>query len=157
MPPSPCLTICATPVFFSPPWVSLGHSTVSPLPSFHAVGAAATRYLVKLLVVPEPSERCATVIGLAGRVTPGLSAAITGSFQVLTSRWKILAMVSGLSWSLSTPDRLYEIVIGAATVGTYRYEPAATPSASLTVLSVPAKSVRPLPNSFLPVPEPTEL
>src|SRR5919197_4098673 len=105
MAPSVCLMICATPVFFSPPWVEDGQLTVSPLPSFHE-GAAALRYLVKLLVVPEPSERCATVIALSGRLTPGLSAVMAGSFHFLMSVWKILPTVSGLSWSLSTPDRL---------------------------------------------------
>src|SRR4029450_13033608 len=139
--------IWATPVFFSPPWVLAGQATVSPLPSFHA-GDAAFRYLVKLLVVPEPSERWATVMFLSGSVTPELSAAIAGSFHFLMSAWKILARVSGLSCSLSTPDRLYETVVGAATVGTYRNEPAGTPSLSLTVLSLPAKSVSPCPNSF---------
>src|SRR5262245_48140715 len=147
----------ATPVFFSAPWVEAGQLTVSPLPSFQVVGAAATRYLVKLLVVPEPSERCATVMFVLGRLTPGLSAAMAGSFHFLMSVEKILASVSGLSWSLLTPGRLYETVIGAATVGTYRNEPAAGPSVGLTRLSLPAKSVRPWPNSFLPVPEPTAL
>ncbi len=48
-------------------------------------------------------------------------------------------------------------MIGAATVGTYRNEPSAGPSPGLTRLSLPAKSSSPWPNSFLPVPEPTEL
>src|SRR4029450_694702 len=107
MPPSVCLMIWATPVFFSAPWVPEGQATVSPLPSFQVDGAAAARYLVKLLVVPEPSERWATVMFLSGSVTPELSAAIAGSFHFLMSVWKILARVSGLSCSLSTPDRLY--------------------------------------------------
>src|SRR4029450_13725728 len=97
--------IWATPVFFSPPWVPAGQATGSPLPSFHG-GDAAFRYLVKLLVVPEPSERCATVIALSGRVAPGLSGVMAGWFHFLMSVWKILASVSGLSWSLSTPERL---------------------------------------------------
>ena len=41
-------------------------------PSVHVSGAAAVRYLVKLLVVPEPSARWATVIG-RGRSASGLS------------------------------------------------------------------------------------
>jgi hypothetical protein len=120
MAPSPFFTNVATPVFFSPPWVSVGHFTVSPLASFQTPCAAAFRYLVKLFVVPEPSERCTTVIGLLGRLAPVLSATMAGSFQVLMSRWKIFASVSALNWSLSTPLRLYDTVIGAATVGTYR-------------------------------------
>src|SRR4029450_6263092 len=97
--------IWATPVFFSAPWVPEGQATVSPLPSFHC-GDAAVRYLVKLLVVPEPSERCATVIDVSGRLTPGLSLAIAGSFHFMILAWKMLASVSGLSCNLSTPDRL---------------------------------------------------
>ncbi len=34
-------------------------------------------------VVPEESERCITVIAVLGRLTPGLSALISGSFQLL--------------------------------------------------------------------------
>src|SRR4051794_35922651 len=114
------LMICATPVFFCPACVSAGHATVSPEPSFHVVGAALVRYLVNALVVPEPSARWATTMAVDGRVVPGLSALIAGSFQVLMSRWKILAMVSALSDSLVTPPRLYDSVIGAAAVGKYR-------------------------------------
>src|SRR5438067_11124017 len=106
MAPAVALMIWATPVFFGPAWVSAGQATVSPAPSFHVVGAALVRYLVNALVVPEPSARWATTIAVDGSVTPGLSALIAGSFQVLMSRWKILAIVSGLSCSLLTPERL---------------------------------------------------
>ena len=51
-------------------------------------------------------------------MTPGLSAAMIGSFHFLTSSWKIAAMLVGESCSLSTLGRLYDIVIGAITVGT---------------------------------------
>src|SRR5512132_2641922 len=105
MPPSVCLMIWATPVFFSAPWVPGGQATVSPLPSFHS-GDAAVRYLVKLLVVPEPSERWATVMGVSGRLTAWLSLAIAGSFHFVIFAWKMLASVSGLSCNLSAPDRL---------------------------------------------------
>ena len=81
------------------------------------LGAAFVRYFVNPAVVPEPSERCATVIAVLGRVTPGLSALIAESSQVLIVPWKIPAIVSAESWSLFTPDRLYERVIGAPTVG----------------------------------------
>src|SRR4029453_1939927 len=106
MAPSVCLTIWATPVFFSAPWVPDGQATVSPLPSFQVDGAAAVRYLVKLLVVPEPSERWATVIAVSGRLAPGLSLAMAGSFHFVIFAWKMSASVSGLSCSLSAPDRL---------------------------------------------------
>ena len=39
---------------------------------------------MKLKVVPEPSERWTTAMVVAGRLTPGLSSAIAGSFQFLT-------------------------------------------------------------------------
>lgn len=47
----------------------------------------------------------------------GFSALMAGSSQVLMSRWKILAVVSASRVSSFTPLRLYETVIGAATVG----------------------------------------
>ena len=99
-------TIWATPALPLPAWVSAGHSTVEPLFSVQTLGEATVSQPVKFCVVPEPSERWATVMFVLGRVTPGLSAAMAGSFQVLMSRWKILAIVSAESWSLSTPWRL---------------------------------------------------
>src|SRR5947208_5153837 len=94
------LTTCATPGLPLPAWVSAGQFTVSPAPSVHTPGAAAARYLVKLEVVPEPSARWATVMGLLGSLVPLLRAAMAGSFHVLTWRWKILAMVLASSTSL---------------------------------------------------------
>src|SRR5436305_15219090 len=109
--------IWATPVFFWPAWLLAGQATVSPAPSFHVVGAALVRYLVKALVVPEPSARRTTTIDVEGRVADGLSARMAASFHDLMSPWKIFATVSALSWSLSTPLRLYDTVMGAAAVG----------------------------------------
>ncbi len=43
--------------------------------------AASMRNWEKFWVVPEESERTATVIAVLGRVTPGLSAAIAESFH----------------------------------------------------------------------------
>ena len=80
------------------PWVTpslplaprpVGHSTVlpadlvaSPLPTVVTQsGLALVRYVVKMLVVPEPSDRCTTLISDAGRVTPALAAAIAASFH----------------------------------------------------------------------------
>ena len=51
---------------------------------------------MKLLVVPEPSERCTGVMAVLGRLTPGLSAAMAGSFQVLMAPSKIPAMVAAV-------------------------------------------------------------
>ncbi len=96
----------ATPEFFSAPWVVAGQLTSSPLPRVHVSGAAAATYLVKLFVVPEPSERCTTVMAVDGRSASGLSAAILASSQVVICAWKIPAITSGLSWSSSMPSTL---------------------------------------------------
>src|SRR5258706_6845796 len=118
--------IWATPALPLPAWVSVGHSTVEPLLRVHTplplAPAALSRNFVKLSVVPDESERCATTMSVAGNVTPGLSVAIAASFHFLIWRWKILAIVSGLSCSLST-SRLYDSVIGATTIGKYKTSP----------------------------------
>src|SRR5258708_21500670 len=123
MAPSVDLISEATPLFFSAPCVEAGQFTVSPESSFHTVGDAFFRNFVKLLVVPEPSERWTTAILVDGNVAPVLSAAILASFHVVMSPWKMPASVSGLSWSLSTPVTLNDTVIGAPTVGKYRTSP----------------------------------
>ena len=48
---------------------------------------------MKLAVVPDSSERCTGVIFVLGRFTPGLSALMAGSFQVVISPLKIFAVV----------------------------------------------------------------
>jgi hypothetical protein len=106
MAPSVSPTICATPGLPLPAWVSAAQLTVSPLPSDHVSGAAAARYLVKLLVVPEASDRCATVMAVSGRSTPSFVAAIAGSFQVVIFRSKMPPRVLASSWRSSTPGRL---------------------------------------------------
>src|SRR5262245_57595473 len=105
MAPSLLLMIWATPVFWAPPWELPGHFTVSPEPRVH-LSDAASRYLVKLLVVPEPSERWAMMMFVLGRVASGLSALMAASSHFLMSPWKMPASVSGESWSLSTSGRL---------------------------------------------------
>ena len=50
-------------------------------------------------VVPDASERCTTVIAIAGSFTPGLSFAISGSFQVLTLPMKMSATSGPLTIS----------------------------------------------------------
>ena len=94
-----------------------GQFTVEPVPSVHVAGAALVRKLVKFCVVPELSERCATVIVVLGSFAFGLSALIAASSQVVICAWKILAIVSAESCRFVTPDRLYDTVIGATTVG----------------------------------------
>jgi hypothetical protein len=63
------------------------------------------------------------VIGVAGRSASGLSALIFASSQEVISAWKMPAMTSALRLSSSTPSRLYDTVIGAATVGKYSSVP----------------------------------
>src|SRR5213592_1804159 len=98
MAPGVPLTIWATPELPLPAWVSAGHSTVEPDFSVHVLGAAATRYLVKFSVVPEPSERWTTVMAVDGSLAPEFSALIAGSSHVLIWRWKIFAIVSASSF-----------------------------------------------------------
>ena len=99
MAPSVAVMAWATPALPLPAWVLVGQLTVSPASRVQVEGAAALRYLVKLMVVPEPSERCTTTIGVLGSVASGLSALMAGSSQVVIWAWKILASVSGLSCS----------------------------------------------------------
>src|SRR6478609_5816640 len=108
--------IWATPALPLPAW-ALGHCTVSPAVRVKVEAAALARYLENAEVVPEPSERTATVTAVLGRVAPGLSAAIFGSFQVVMVPAKMAPSVSAESCSSSTPFTLYDTVIGAATVG----------------------------------------
>src|SRR6476646_7988080 len=117
MAPSVVYTSCATPPFPVPACVFDGHWTVEPVPSVHAVGAAFTRKLVKFWVVPDPSERWTTVIAVLGSLAEGLSALIAASSHLVICTEKILAIVSGDSLSFDTPERLYDTVIGATTVG----------------------------------------
>ena len=58
------------------------------------------------LVVPDPSERWTIVIAVAGSVTPGLRAAIFGSFQVVMVPRYIPATVSASSFRSVTPGTL---------------------------------------------------
>src|SRR6185369_573185 len=111
--------IWATPLLPSPACVPSGHSSSDAPPNFHVPGGVASgpydasRNLEKFSVVPEPSARRATTMSVSGSVTPGLSAAMIGSFHFFTSSWKIAEMLFGESCNLSTLGRLYDIVIGA--------------------------------------------
>src|SRR5215471_17781380 len=102
MAPSVCFTAAVTPSEPLAPW-PVGHGTSLPAPAFQIVGATAVRYDVNALVVPEPSERCTTWIGVAGSDAPALSALIWAAFQVLTVPAKIPASVSGDSFRSVTP------------------------------------------------------
>src|SRR5262249_43429461 len=83
------MTAAATPALPLPPIplpaLSTGHSTDWAAPAVQSL-LNEVRAAVKILVVPEPSERWTTVMGAAGRASfrPGLVLRIAGSFQVLT-------------------------------------------------------------------------
>src|ERR1700760_1425051 len=106
MAPGVLLPIESTPPLPMPPRLLDGQLMVESLPSFHTPGADLTRNSEKFWVVPEESERRVMVMAVLGRVPPGLSALMAGSFQVLIWAWKILAMVGPSSLRLLTPDRL---------------------------------------------------
>ena len=62
---------------------------------------------MKPFVVPDESERCTTVIAVLGRLMPGFSVLIAGSFQVLILPRKMSAIVGPSSFRpVLTPDRL---------------------------------------------------
>src|SRR5215468_7671235 len=106
MAPAVLLTICATPPLPLPPRLVAGQLMVESLPSFQTPGADCTRNEEKFEVVPEESERRAMVIAVLGRLTPGLSAVIFGSFHFLMSAWKIPAMTGPSSFRFVTPGTL---------------------------------------------------
>jgi hypothetical protein len=108
---------------------------------------------VKLSVVPDSSARFTGVIGVAGSVTPGLSAAMAGSFHVVICRLKIRAMVEGAIWRESMPSRLKMTAIGEMYSGiwmTLSGPPqtcwAAGSSSSSSMASVPANWTAPAVN-----------
>src|SRR6266568_5291821 len=117
MAPGVDLMICDTPALPLPPRLVAGQLMTEPAPSVHALPPASTRNWEKLAVVPDESERWAMVMAVLGRVTPGLSALIAGSFHALILPAKMPAMVGPDSFRLLTPDRLYETVIGAISMG----------------------------------------
>src|SRR5271165_5434028 len=119
MAPGVDLTICATPPLPLPARAAAGHLIVELLPSVQTLGTAVIRNSEKFCVVPDESERTAGVILVLGRVTPGLSAVIDGSFQVVTLPWKMFAMTAASSFRLLTPDRLYVTAIGPSRMGKY--------------------------------------
>ena len=81
----------------------------------------ASIHWVKSAVAPEPSERTTGMIRMAGRVRPGLSAAIAGSFHIVILLVKMPAMVAPDSRRLVTRwvpiVRLYMNVVPPAVSG----------------------------------------
>ena len=82
-------------------------------------------------VVSNPTRTSESGGSRSNRTTPVIAA------------WKMPARVSGLSCRSVTPSRLYDTVIGAATVGKYRNSPPLklALSSSFTRLSVPAHAL----------------
>src|SRR4051812_41882249 len=138
MPPSVDLTAAATPSDFGLPSPTLPAHFLAGL-SVQTEAAAPFRYFWKFSVVPDSSDRKNTLTGVDGRVAEALIALIAGSSQVLIVPLNSFAATSGVSTSLSTPLRLYEIAIGPATIGRFQ--------ASLPVQRALAASASGLPPS----------
>src|SRR5258708_14334222 len=92
MAPGVDLMACATPELPMTAWAVEGQLMVESLPSFQALPAESTRNSEKFCVVPDESDRTASVIGVVGSLTPGLIAAIARSFPFVILAWKIFAM-----------------------------------------------------------------
>ena len=88
---------------------------------FQRVGNCFDIQRVNWAVDPEPSERTTGTIALFGMASPGLSAAIWGSFQLVIFPVKIFVIVSPPSRRLLTllPPifRLYMNDVPPATIG----------------------------------------
>src|SRR5579859_925740 len=156
MAPGVLLLICATPPLPLPACAPDGQLMVELLPSFQTLGTAVMRNREKFAVVPEESERTARLIGVLGRLTPGLSALIAGSFHLVILAWKMFAMTVGVSFRLLTPDRLYDIVIGPRKSGKYStFLPLKLAVSSEGIgESEPANWTTPEARSLRPLPEP---
>src|SRR3954453_23795940 len=102
MVPSVLLTLLATPSDLAAP-TPPGAFQALALPKVQSASAVLARYLVKLSVVPDSSERCTAWIAVAGSLASGLSALMAGSSHLVTLPAKIFARVAGLNWRLSTP------------------------------------------------------
>src|SRR6266581_1361770 len=111
MAPEVALTCWATPEDCGADWPPLACQALPP-EYFQSAGAAAIRYLVKLSVVPDSSERWNAWILRSGSLTPGFSFAIAVSFHLLILLSKILAIVEAFRTSLSTPGTLKPTAIG---------------------------------------------
>src|SRR6266498_5148162 len=103
--PGELFTALATPSEpFAP--VPPGAFQALALLNVQSFSAALLRYLVKLSVVPDSSERCTVWIAVDGSFAPLFCEAIAGSFHLVTLPEKILASVEASSCRLSTPSTL---------------------------------------------------
>ncbi len=112
--------------------------------------------------MPDLSDRTTVVMAVPGSETPGLSAAMAGSFHLVMSWFMIFASVSGVSWRESTPLRLKATAMGETYTGisTRLSTPpqrfwASVSSWSASGTSLPPKAVPPEMNWVRPAPEPT--
>jgi hypothetical protein len=162
MAPLVCLTPCATPEEPEADWPPLACQALPPS-YFQSFGAAAIRYLVKLSVVPDSSERWYGWIWRSGSFAPGFSFAMAASFQFLILPSKIFARVGASRTRFSTPERLYATAIGPATIGRSMPWPPvqtfleAVTSSGFSAESEPAKATVPCVNAVMPAPEPEPL
>ncbi len=113
--------------------------------------------MTKLKVVPEPSERCTTVILPSGSLTPGFSAAIAGSFQVLILPRKMLPRVGPSSFSApgAMPATLITGTTPPITDGNWA-RPAAASSSGFSGASEEPKSTVAALIWAIPPPEPMD-
>src|SRR5438094_5032162 len=123
MPPAVLLTTASTPALFAPAlnWALVGHVGPVPAPILDLnSGLTVDRNVVKMYVVPEPSERWTIVIGVEGRLTPGLSALISALFQAESLPWKMSARVCALRCRFVMPGRLKMTATATSAVGMFR-------------------------------------
>ena len=106
--------------------------------------------------MPDESERTASVIGVLGRLTPGLIDVIAELFQLVILPEKMLAMTVGVSLRLVMPDRLYVTAIGPIRSGKYSTVLPLKFGTSVAGIgeSEPAKLTTPEARSVRPLPEP---
>src|SRR5450830_333565 len=156
MEPAVCFMEAATPALPLPPW-PVGHCTDLPAPTFGAQwGLWPLSHVVKMEVGPEPSARWTTWIAVDGSVTPGLSAAMAGSFHFVIVPRNIFAIVAPSRLSgFVTSGRLYETTTAPRQVGSWMNgaETLAGSEASSDTSVTPKSTVLEM-NCCTPPPEP---
>ena len=157
MAPEICATLPATPSLPLAP-MPVGQSIAVSAPTlFFQSAETRLRYVENWKVVPEPSERCTTLIALEGSATPGFSFLIAASSQRETRPWKISAKVgpSSTSWPGFTPGTLTTGTMPPITTGNWA-RPAAFSSREVSGLSVAPKVTVFALIWAIPPPEPIE-
>src|ERR1044072_37317 len=105
MAPSVCFTCWARPEEPCADWPPLACQALPPS-YFQSLGEAAFRYLVKLSVVPDSSERWYAWILVEGSLASGLSFLMAASSHLVIFESKICARVFASRTRLSTPETL---------------------------------------------------